>query len=485
MILPETEPGMVIPGRARLAMPPPATTLTPTSAATARIWTPTGTCEFGTAGPSPNDAENKLTSAAKGGMSASYYRDPLGRICKSVVNGVVTYNVFDGWNVVEYNASGAKIEDTIYGDGSDEIICRTMGNTSYFYQQDALGNVTHVYANGALAESYTYDAYGIVTIRTPSGAVIPNSAIGNRFMFTGREYLSEINLYDYRNRTYSPDLGRFLEPDPLGFAAGDENMYRYVGNNPVNGTDPFGLQNSKPKALDRGGWNIGNYSQATDNGIWQGDGLLVTSEIGAFEYTGPLFSSRSAGLGERRGGEGFDTRTLRSGAEIQDSLNRGSISPVAAVAAQNNLNRLGEAGALIRNTTLAALDIELSVLMALPEAGTRVIFGVVGSSGAKTAAKTAGTGAESALNGLRLNKSLASTAQMGEAGDVMAGVGARVPFRGAGRVAQQYGGNAADWVEKTSSSYTARDGVQFETHWVENIVTGQRVEFKTKFPGGN
>ena len=60
-----------------------------------------------------------------------------------------------------------------------------------------------------------------------------------------------------------------------------------------------------------------------------------------------------------------------------------------------------------------------------------------------------------------------------------------MPFRDAGRVAQEYGGNPADWVKKTSSSYTARDGVQFETHWVENIKTGQRVEFKTKFPWDN
>jgi len=34
----------------------------------------------------------------------------------------------------------------------------------------------------------------------------------------------------------------------------------------------------------------------------------------------------------------------------------------------------------------------------------------------------------------------------------------------------------------SSNSYTAPDGTKFETHWVENIKTGERVEFKTKFP---
>ena len=57
-------------------------------------------------------------------------------------------------------------------------------------------------------------------------------------------------------------------------------------------------------------------------------------------------------------------------------------------------------------------------------------------------------------------------------------------FRDALRVAGDHGGDAADWVKKSSSSYAARDGVRFETHWVENVKSGQRVEFKTKFPGG-
>jgi hypothetical protein len=40
---------------------------------------------------------------------------------------------------------------------------------------------------------------------------------------------------------YDPTVGRFLEDDPIGFAAGDPNLYRYVGNSPTNKTDPSGL----------------------------------------------------------------------------------------------------------------------------------------------------------------------------------------------------------------------------------------------------
>jgi uncharacterized protein RhaS with RHS repeats len=49
-------------------------------------------------------------------------------------------------------------------------------------------------------------------------------------------------VYDYRNRIYQPELGRFLQPDPKHFAAGDYNLYRYCHNDPVNKNDPFGLE---------------------------------------------------------------------------------------------------------------------------------------------------------------------------------------------------------------------------------------------------
>jgi RHS repeat-associated protein len=60
-------------------------------------------------------------------------------------------------------------------------------------------------------------------------------------LFTGREWLSDLKLYDYRNRLYQPELGRFMQPDPKEFAAGDYNLYRYCHNDPVNRVDPMGL----------------------------------------------------------------------------------------------------------------------------------------------------------------------------------------------------------------------------------------------------
>ena len=61
-----------------------------------------------------------------------------------------------------------------------------------------------------------------------------------RHLFTGQQWYSELGLYDLRNRFYSPDIGRFLQPDPRGFNGDATNLYRYCGNNPLKTSDPFG-----------------------------------------------------------------------------------------------------------------------------------------------------------------------------------------------------------------------------------------------------
>lgn len=45
----------------------------------------------------------------------------------------------------------------------------------------------------------------------------------------------------YRARHYDAALGQFIQRDPIGFAAGDLNLYAYTWNDPYNWTDPSGL----------------------------------------------------------------------------------------------------------------------------------------------------------------------------------------------------------------------------------------------------
>jgi RHS repeat-associated protein len=60
-------------------------------------------------------------------------------------------------------------------------------------------------------------------------------------LYTGRDYERETGDYYYRARYYNSSMATFLSPDPIGFAGGDTNFYRYVKNNATRFSDPLGL----------------------------------------------------------------------------------------------------------------------------------------------------------------------------------------------------------------------------------------------------
>ena len=105
---------------------------------------------------------------------------------------------------------------------------------AYTYHADHLGSIRFITDSvGNIANSYEYDSYG-----RPGFSV---ELIAQPFRYTGREYDEATELYHYRARQYDPETGKFLQEDPIGFAGGDLNLQRYVGNNPLTYTDPSGL----------------------------------------------------------------------------------------------------------------------------------------------------------------------------------------------------------------------------------------------------
>ena len=79
-----------------------------------------------------------------------------------------------------------------------------------------------------------YDAFGSIITE-------PHPSDGSVFAYTGREWDEDAGLYHYRERWYDAGSGRFITPDPVGFATGDANLYRYVGNDVGTQSDPSGL----------------------------------------------------------------------------------------------------------------------------------------------------------------------------------------------------------------------------------------------------
>ena len=173
-----------------------------------------------------------------------------------------SFYCYDGEQVIgEYDNSGTLLRKFVYGPGIDEPICLidiADNNAVYYYHRDGLGSVVAISdANADIVEEYSYDVYGLATITDEDGDEISYSNIGNPYMFTGRRYNSSTGLYYYRARHYDPEIGRFLQPDPIGYAGG-MNLYGYCGNDPTNWTDPYGLV---PINLITGSNYISDYSQ--------------------------------------------------------------------------------------------------------------------------------------------------------------------------------------------------------------------------------
>jgi RHS repeat-associated protein len=108
------------------------------------------------------------------------------------------------------------------------------------------------FQNGTLRKHVEYDSFGDILgeeFFNELGAPIAAThaeAIDQLFHYTGREWDRDAQLQNNRGRWYNPTTGRFASEDPIAFDAGDPNLYRYVGNSPLNATDPTGLFTVKP-----------------------------------------------------------------------------------------------------------------------------------------------------------------------------------------------------------------------------------------------
>jgi RHS repeat-associated protein len=183
------------------------------------------------------------------------------------------------WNgndaIVSYQGGNFLLR-TVYGPGENEPLYQldNQGRRTWFSHDERGSTIAaSIDASGSAPLRYAYDEYG--------NASSPAYQHG----YTGALHLRTTGLYYMRARIYDPKLGRFLQPDPIGYGDG-MNMYAYTGGDPVNRRDPSGLTMDiivTGKRVESSGPVIGTFGFGFGNGAPTGsregessDDIVVT-----------------------------------------------------------------------------------------------------------------------------------------------------------------------------------------------------------------
>ena len=189
------------------------------------------------------DCENRQTRVElpAGDIHTYTYNSDHKRIAKEDELGVITSFTWDHENIIEESNDTGVIEKertykpTQYGDLISQYNVPELEPIYHHY--NAQGSTTELTdETEVITDTWTYQSFGKTASRTGT-SINPYQWIGKKGYYKDEE----TNNYSIRRRTYNPTSGRFISEDPIGFKAGDENWYRYVGNDAINKDDPSGL----------------------------------------------------------------------------------------------------------------------------------------------------------------------------------------------------------------------------------------------------
>ncbi len=185
------------------------------------------------------DVENRRTSTQlPTGVRNTFAYDGYSRSVRKDDSAGTTMFLWDADNIFlatdQNNAT--QVVYTLALAAYGNLVSQRQSNATQYFLFDRVGSTDRLTdGNGAVTDTYVYRAFGSLQAATGSTT--------NAFRYIGRAgyyFLSDLGQYYVRARHYDPTLGRFLSADPRippGYASGS---YAYVGNSPVNGTDPSG-----------------------------------------------------------------------------------------------------------------------------------------------------------------------------------------------------------------------------------------------------
>ncbi len=122
----------------------------------------------------------------------------------------------------EFDGAGALTASYTYG---DDLISQVREDkkkwvTNYFHYDGQMSTRQLSGLSGNITDTYTYDAFGILTSSTGSTV--------NNYLYTGEQYDPNAGFYCLRARYMNTEVGRFLSSDPFeGIDFDPATLHRY------------------------------------------------------------------------------------------------------------------------------------------------------------------------------------------------------------------------------------------------------------------
>lgn len=185
-----------------------------------------------------------------GEQIADYSYDAWGHRVRKAVSGGATTTYAGGLYELRESAGGVENVYTVDVGGRaiaqiSRVVSPGGGATSdtVYFHADHLGSPHAITdGKGVRIGLRKHEPFGRRVSPTNPMVTPAEPVPGLTRAFTGHEQEDELGLVNMRGRIYDPGVGRFLSADPIVGSHGQSlNRFSYVGNDPINATDPTGL----------------------------------------------------------------------------------------------------------------------------------------------------------------------------------------------------------------------------------------------------
>src|SRR4029077_5179556 len=229
------------------------------------------------------DAENRIiqvdgTLGTCSTATACYIYDAEGKRVQKSVGAAQTIYLYDlsGHVINEVDGTNATLANYIYANGS--LLAEYKNNSTFFVHEDHLGSSSLLTSmTGTVADCNAFYPFG------GQDSTICASSNTTTRKFTGKERDSESGLDYFGARHYASSLGRYMRPDdPFADqhpgAPQSWNLYSYVRNNPLNGTDPSGHE---CVSNGNGGWQWSGSGETCEDVDAQNEEYMQSGQASA------------------------------------------------------------------------------------------------------------------------------------------------------------------------------------------------------------